>query len=1075
MTTSTISHEQRGVDVQRRHGKHLAQFYEQESFLYETVGRFVAAGLGGGETVIIIATPERLDGFRKRLLESSFDVSRASEHGQLQLIDAIATLSQIVVDERVDAQRFSSVIRPLIERAARTGVNGMRAYGEMVDVLCQQGRHRSAAELEELWNVVLAEYPLTLLCGYSLASFPNAAHAESFLNICAAHSSVGPAEGFAALKTEDERLREVSLLQQRARALEAELERRNVTERALREREEQLHATAGRLEAVLRQMPSAVAIVEAPSGKLLLANEHIARIFGEAPVAQDEWKLPQGSQGRNANGEPLASEDWPLSRSIGTGEVVRGEELRIERADGTPRYVRVSSSPIRDATGQIIAGVATCEDITEQSEQRRITETLLRVSISLSTELDRDVLMQKLTDEATALCRAEFGSFFYNVVDSAGESYMLYTLSGVPREAFSRFPMPRNTAVFAPTFSGRAVVRIHDVKKDPRYGKNPPYNGMPEGHLPVASYLAVPVKTRGGEVLGGLFFGHSQPGVFSEADERLIVAISAQAAVALENARAYESLRAAEQKAQLERQRLHDLFMQAPAAICIFRGPEHVLEFANAAALALFPTRDVLGRPLAALLDERARSSAQVLEDVLRTGERQVQRETPAFVAPNSGRDGPFFDVTYEPLRDEGGAVVGVMTFGFDVTEQVLARRKVEAVVGELETANRMKDEFLATVSHELRTPLNAILGWVRMLRAGSLADDRREKALETIERNANAQTQLIEDLLDVSRIISGKLRLNVAVVDLPQVVTNAIEAVRPAASAKGVELSQRLQAPASAISGDADRLQQVVWNLLSNAVKFTPQGGHVHVDLETREAFVEIAVSDDGQGIDPEFLPYVFERFRQADATTARQHMGLGLGLAIVRHLVELHGGNVRVESEGLGRGARFLACLPVAPHRTGAVEQPPPLRQPAAGRGVSCPAELADVAVLVVEDDEDSRELLTDVLRPCGMRVSTASNVPEALSALEEATPDVIVSDIGLPGEDGYALIRKLRARAPAEGGKIPAIALTAYTRVEDRMKALAAGFNMHIAKPVEPGELLSALVSLAPLFAAARRRNP
>jgi signal transduction histidine kinase/ActR/RegA family two-component response regulator/PAS domain-containing protein len=376
--------------------------------------------------------------------------------------------------------------------------------------------------------------------------------------------------------------------------------------------------------------------------------------------------------------------------------------------------------------------------------------------------------------------------------------------------------------------------------------------------------------------------------------------------------------------------------------------------------------------------------------------------------------------------------------------------------------ANEAKDEFLAIVSHELRTPLNAILGWVKMLRDG-LAEEKRARALETIERNARAQAQLIEDLLDVSRIVSGKLRLDVEPVDLPLVIERAVETVRPAAAAKNIDIRLVLDPKASPVLGDPERLQQVIWNLLSNAVKFSPKGRDVLVILRKRDSSVDVVIEDNGQGIEPSFLPHVFERFRQADPSTTRTKTGLGLGLAIVRNLIELHGGTVTAESEGVGRGATFCVCLPISPVRAPSFTRPPALQLAASGPKIECPPELAGIHVLVVDDEEDARDLVAELLVQCQVKVSTAASVPEALRIVEAERPTVIVSDIGMPEEDGYSLIRKLRALPPSKGGNIPAVALTAYARTEDRTKTLVAGFNMHIPKPVEATELLAVLASL------------
>jgi signal transduction histidine kinase/ActR/RegA family two-component response regulator len=451
---------------------------------------------------------------------------------------------------------------------------------------------------------------------------------------------------------------------------------------------------------------------------------------------------------------------------------------------------------------------------------------------------------------------------------------------------------------------------------------------MPPGHLPVRSYLAVPVISRTGQVLGGLFFGHSQVGVFTEGHERMVMAIAQQAAVAMDNARLFE-----------------------------------------------------------------------------------------------------------------------------------LARRERALA----EEASRMKDDFLATISHELRTPLQSILGWTHMLRTGSLAEPSRQRALEAVDRNARAQASLIEDILDVSRIIAGKLRLDVAPLHMAEVVQAALETVRPAASAREVRLQPVLDPDAGTVMGDASRLHQVIWNLLSNAVKFSLRGGRVHVQLRRNDSAVEVVVTDDGQGIAPDFLPHVFERFRQADSSTTRNTGGLGLGLSIVKHLVELHGGTVTVESHGLGRGASFTVRIPIAPLRSTSLH-PPAVGEPRDPAELACPAAIKGLRILVVDDEDDARELLRSVLEHCQASVLVAANGREAFEVLCAARPDILVTDIGMPDQDGYVLIDRVRALPPEGGGRTPAVALTAYARAEDRTKALSRGFNHHVAKPVNPSELLVVIANLA-----------
>jgi len=383
------------------------------------------------------------------------------------------------------------------------------------------------------------------------------------------------------------------------------------------------------------------------------------------------------------------------------------------------------------------------------------------------------------------------------------------------------------------------------------------------------------------------------------------------------------------------------------------------------------------------------------------------------------------------------------------------------------EEANRAKDEFLAVVSHEVRTPLNAILGWSRMLLTGALTAEQRERALSTIERNARTQAQLIDDLLDVSRIITGKLRIEVAPVELVKVIEAAVDVVRPAADAKEVRIQSILDGTAGPLMGDADRLQQVVWNLLSNAVKFTPRGGRVVVRLERVDSSLMITVEDTGAGITPDFLPFVFDRFRQAEMRSTRSRGGLGLGLSIVRHIAELHGGKVAAHSDGPGSGATFSVTLPVSPLRSVgplSTRAPDTTKLQSDAPKLECPPEIRGLSVLVVEDEPDARELLKSVLEYCEARVAVAGTVEEALIAMPAFKPDVIVSDIGLPGEDGFSLIDRVRRLPDAEGGRIPAVALTAYTRTEDRTRALLAGFNMYVPKPVEPRELLIVLASVS-----------
>jgi PAS domain S-box-containing protein len=491
---------------------------------------------------------------------------------------------------------------------------------------------------------------------------------------------------------------------------------------------------------------------------------------------------------------------------------------------------------------------------------------------------------------------------------------------------------------------------------------------------------------------------------------------------------------------------------------------------AGARWLTGWTQEDAEGRQLDEIFRVVEEHSRQKVESpvskVLRDGDIVGLADHPLLIAKN-GLETPI-EASGAPIRDDKRNLVGIVLAFRDIAgrrnaeqerEELLAREREARA--DAEEANRAKDEFLATLSHELRTPLNAMLGWARLLRAGTLDESQRSRALDVIERNTLSQAQLIEDILDVSRIVTGRLRLEVQPVDLAAAVSAAAESARPAAEAKGVHVELDLGRGGGPVLGDPERLQQVVWNLLSNAVKFTERGGIVRVSLERMDTHVEIRVVDSGAGIEPEFLPYVFDRFRQADGSTTRRHGGLGLGLAIVRHLVEMHGGSARVSSEGRGRGATFVVELPIATApEAGTVE---PVR-PDIADATSPSKRLHGVSVLVVDDEPDARDIARVALEHHGAIVVTVASVADAFRAFDERLPDVIVSDVGLPVEDGYDLIRQLRERDVEHGGAIPTIALTAYARPEDRAKLLASGFQSCVVKPADPTELVSIVAGIA-----------
>jgi PAS domain S-box-containing protein len=479
------------------------------------------------------------------------------------------------------------------------------------------------------------------------------------------------------------------------------------------------------------------------------------------------------------------------------------------------------------------------------------------------------------------------------------------------------------------------------------------------------------------------------------------------------------------------------------------------------------PLPKVTGSSLLQWVDERARPYMRLLLDEAVTREAKREFDLVCGAEAGGGTVPVYLCASCLPGSDPQRLCVVVT----DLTEErqhqrlVATQEALQASETRLLAASRLRDEFLATISHELRTPLNAILGWATLLKGGRLGPGKMAEAIEIIERNARAQVRLVDDLLDVSRVITGKLQLDVRPVAVLPLVQTVLESLRPTFEARDIRLETdwRQIDGGAIVSGDPDRLQQVIWNLLSNAVKFTSPQGTVRVTLARAASHLELRVADSGLGIKPEFLPHVFERFRQADSTTTRRHSGLGLGLAIVRHLVELHGGTVAVESEGEGRGATFIVRLPVrAVRERRAGRTPTDMAAHGDDRADTVTTDLHGVTVLLVDDEADAQALVRTVLQDAGATAVGASAVGDALELLTRFTPDIVVADIGMPGEDGYSLIRQLRNRERSRGDRLPAIALTAYSRAEDRALALKSGFDAHLRKPVDTDALLVAIAT-------------
>ena len=493
---------------------------------------------------------------------------------------------------------------------------------------------------------------------------------------------------------------------------------------------------------------------------------------------------------------------------------------------------------------------------------------------------------------------------------------------------------------------------------------------------------------------------------------------------------------------------------------------EGIITSWNHAAERMFgwTSEEAVGKSITMIIPPEMRDEETMILSRLRQGQRIEHFET-----IRCAKDGRRLNISLSisPVRNQDGQIIGASKIARDITERVrIEEEKASLLASEraarerAEAASRAKDEFVAMISHEIRSPLNAILGWSQMLRQGTLDKTATTNALESIERNARAQAQLVSDLLDISRVITGKLRINARPVDITNSLESALESIRPAAEAKQIRIEVERERFATVVTGDADRLQQVFWNLLSNAVKFTPRGGQVEVKVARADSQLEMTFSDTGAGISREFLPYIFDRFTQADTTSARSHAGLGLGLAIVRHIIELHGGTVSAESKGVGKGATFRITLPVRALQLQSRDHDTTLAAPAAS--LADDIALDRIRVMIVDDEAETRELLKIMLAGHGADVTVCASGAEALAQIDEWKPEVIVSDIGMPALDGYAFMRKVRSR-DSELRDVPAIALTAYARAEDRMRALAAGFQMHVPKPVESSELVMVIASL------------
>ncbi|MBD2503014.1 hybrid sensor histidine kinase/response regulator [Anabaena azotica] len=780
-----------------------------------------------------------------------------------------------------------------------------------------------------------------------------------------------------------------------------------------------------RLQAILDILPVGVLISD-PQGQLLEINPAVKAIWGEDAPLLDNINQYHEYKGWWADtGKPLASQDWTLARTLATGKAIIGEEIDIETFDGERKTILNSAIPIKDETGAIINAIAVNIDISH----RKQVEAALRQS------------------ETIAKARAEELETIMETVPAAvwiAHDPQCHSMS-VNRAAYEMMRMPPGSIMTATPASGEYPF-LFKIQKN---GQDIPLNELAMQQAGIT----------GKEVEAEFEF------VFSADDVRHIYGKAAPLRDTDGNVRgvigAFLDITERQQLiSQLQQSELmfRTLANTMPQMFWITH-PDGYHEYFNQRWY------DYTGKTsqqaqgegwLNILHPDDVRSTITRWQNSLETGkdyetEFRLRRADGEY-RWHLGRAMPLINQDGEIIK-WFGSCTEIHDQKLAVEERAQAWERERAARIELEQANRMKDDFLAIVSHELRSPLNPILGWAKLLKSRKLDPIKTHQALEVIERNAKLQARLIDDLLDVSRILRGKLSLNVCTVDLVATIEAALETVRLTAEGKSIQIVTKLTDRSCKVEGDPNRLQQIVWNLLTNAVKFTPEGGRVEITLKTVDSLAQIEVSDTGKGISSDFLPYVFERFRQADEVTTRKFGGLGLGLAIVRHLVELHGGSVQVTSPGEGLGATFTVTLPIIV--TSHLDEKHFF--------ADITPNLQGLRMVVVDDDADTLQLLSLILEQYGIEVKAVSSAREALQAIAQTKPDILLSDIGMPDIDGYMLIKQIRDMEVASDTRLRAIALTAFAGETNFQKIMAAGFQQHLTKPVEPSELATVIANV------------
>ena len=1028
---------------------HIVQFYEGEDFLLSRIVEFLREGFGKEEPAVVIGTATHVDALRRGLAAQETQIGKPESDGRLILLDAAETLATFMVGKTPDPQRFRTTLQTILTRPSLVG-RPIRAFGEMVALLWQEGNRDGASALEALWEDFLSDREITLLCAYPIDRMHGIDQHETIQNICKRHSHVLPSESYSAPHLSDQqRMREVALLQQKAAGLEAqsvEMKRQLEDLQQLQEMSLRLPSINSLDETLREILRCALAVYGTDKGALSLTVSDGSGLkvaasigFPEAFLEAMQGTLPSGIGASGlclATREPVIVDDATtdpilasFQQAVELGEVRAVHSIPLINRQGKVIGVLCAHFPSPHRPGlrekrfaEVYARLAA--DSIEQAElradaksQTHTLEILNGTSEKLVAEHDIEKIVQAVTDGGREITKAAFGAFFYNVKNDQGESFTLYTLSGASREAFSKFPMPRKTALFAHTFDGKGPQRFDDVLKQSEYGKSPPYHGMPKGHLPVRSYLSVPVISRTGEVLGGLFYGHPEPGVFTERSERLLVNLASQAAVAIDNARLHSAL-----QSELQRRKEREEAAQKFAAIVssssdaiVSKDLQSIVKSWNKGAERLFgyTAEEMIGKPITLLIPEdHIDEEPRILERIGR-GETIEHYET-----VRRRKDGTLIDIslTVSPIVDDQGMIIGASKIARDITDRKQFEIDLKSTEEQLRQAQKMEavGRLAGGIAHDFNNLLTSINGFTDMAMAQADDDSLLFEYLQEVKKSGERAALLTQQLLAYSRkqILSPKiLNLNTIVSELEKMLPRLI--------GEDIAFRTMLDPDLAPVKADPGQMHQIIMNLALNARDAMPTGGSfiIRTFIEPPDSsvlpqlpdappvpHVVLEVTDTGVGMTPGVQSRIFEPF----FTTKEVGKGTGLGLSSVYGIVKQSGGVISVESSP-GKGSTFRIIFPAAAGKSNAdgIGDAP---------GQVVRTQRAKI-ILLVEDEDSVRRFLVTTLRRRGYTVLEAQDGAQGLAiGAREPHIDLLLTDVVMPHMNGGELAAKLKAVKPA-----------------------------------------------------------